>query len=94
MGMCEIFTAEIDDSSVATNGRVIVLTTVLAQKPLHQPCLGELRRNIQNSIEKNLRNLPPFLGDCTGSMSPINADKGVLRPCAVDLMVIRFLRIE
>jgi hypothetical protein len=69
-----IVATEIDDFLVATNGGVIVLTTVLPKQALHEPGLGEFGRDVEDSIEKDLRNFPAFFGDCSGRMSPINAD--------------------
>ena len=79
MGMIELFAAKCNDFSIATDRGVVIFTTVLTQKTLHHPCLGEFRGNVKNSIEKYLRNLPTFFGNCACSVSPINADDRVLR---------------
>ena len=79
MRMGKILVTKIDDFSIATDRCVVIFTTVLTQQTLHQPCLGEFRRYVKNSIKKYLRDLPTFFGNCPRSVSPINANDRVLR---------------
>ena len=79
VGMAEIIAAEMDDFPITTNGGVVVLAAILSKKTFHQPCLCEPWRNIEDSIKKDLRNLPAFFGNCAGGMPPINADNRVFR---------------
>jgi len=59
--MHDIFAAKTDDFSIATDGCMVIVTTVLSQETLHEPCLGEIRRNVENPIKKDLCDLPAFL---------------------------------
>jgi hypothetical protein len=76
--MGNILATKIDDFAVALDRGVIVFTTILAYETFHQPRFGELGRNVQNSVEKDLRHFPPFFGNRSCGMSPINADNRVL----------------
>lgn len=60
MRMCDILTAKTDDFSIATGRCMVIFTTILTQETFHQPCFGEVRRNVEYSIEKDLRYFPTF----------------------------------
>jgi len=74
MWVGEIITAKSDDLSVTLDGGVVVLSAVLPEQTLHQPGLRQRRRNIENSIEKDLRDFPTFFGNGPRRMSTIDAD--------------------
>ena len=76
--MCEIVPAECDDLSIALHSRQVVFVAVVAQEPLHEPGLGVVGIHVENSVEKNLGNVPSFLGYCAGDMTPIDADHRVV----------------
>lgn len=76
--MRDIFAAKLDDFLVTLNGGVIVFSAVLAEETLHQPRLGEVWRDIQNSIEKDLRHFPSFFRNGPSSVPPINPNDRVL----------------
>jgi hypothetical protein len=72
-----IAAAKVEDFSVAPGSCALVVTTVLAQKTLHQPGFGEVGRDVENSIEKDLSDLPTFLGNCSSRVSSIDSDDRV-----------------
>ena len=76
--MSYILATKIDDFAVAMDRGVIVFTTILAYETFHQPRFSQFGGNVQNSVEKDLCHFPPFLGNRSCSMSPINADNRVL----------------
>lgn len=79
--MRNISTTKVDDFSIAMNRGVIILSAVLPEESLHQPRFGELRRNIENSIEKDFRDFPSFLGNGSRRVPPINPNNRVLGLC-------------
>jgi len=79
--MRNISTAKIDDFAIAMDRGVIIFSAILTEEALHQPGFRQSRRNIQDSIKKDLRHFPPFLGNGSCSVSPINADNRVLGLC-------------
>jgi len=76
--MCEIFAAKADYFSIATDGRVIVISTILTEKTLHEPGLRKVRGNIENPVEKNLSNFPTFFRNRPRCVSPIDTNNRVL----------------
>jgi len=76
--MCEIVPAECDDLSIALHSRQVVFVAVVAQEPLHEPGLGVVGIHVENSVEKNLGNVPSFLGDCAGDVTPVHANHRVV----------------
>lgn len=76
--MRDIFAAKFDDFLVAMYGSVIVFSAILAEETLHQPCFGEVGRNVQNPIKKNLRHFPAFFRNSSSGVPPINANNRVL----------------
>lgn len=77
MGMGNVFPAKTDDFLITTDRRSLVLTAILAKETLHQPRLGQLGRNIENSVEKYLCYFPTLFGNGTRSVSPVDADDRV-----------------
>jgi hypothetical protein len=55
-----------------------VLLAVLPQETLHEPRFSVSWIDVEDSIEKNLRNVPTFLRDCAGDVAPIDPDHRVL----------------
>lgn len=56
---------------------MIVFPTVLAKKTLHQPRFRQHWGNIENTVEKDLRNFPAFFRNRTGSVSAIHTNDRV-----------------
>jgi len=40
---------------------MVVFSTVLSQETFHEPCFGEIRRNVENPVKKDLGDFPTFL---------------------------------
>jgi hypothetical protein len=59
--MLEVVATQVDHFSIASNRSLFILVAVISKKALHQPCLGVMRIDLDNSIEKNLGNVPSFL---------------------------------
>jgi hypothetical protein len=78
MGMCKIVTAERDDLSIAFNGGKIIFVTVVAKESLHEPRFSMMRIHFENPIEKDLGDVPPFLGDCAGDVTAVHANHRVV----------------
>jgi hypothetical protein len=76
--MVVVVAAKSEDFLEATDGRLIVLPTVLSKKTFHQPCLRQIRRYVQNPVEKDLGNLPPFLGESASRMPSIHSENRVI----------------
>jgi len=72
MGVVGPMTTERDDFSITIDSRLFIFFAVMPQMSLHQPCLGVVWIYAQDSIEKNLRNVPSFLSYCTCSVRSIN----------------------
>jgi hypothetical protein len=83
VGMMDVVTAQRDDFLVAMDRRFIIFMAMMPQKTLHKPRLGMVRINVENSIEKNLGDLPSFFGNCAGGVTTIHADHGVIIPIVV-----------
>lgn len=75
--MSEVVTTKCDDLAVAFDRRKAVIVAVLAKKTLHQPRLGMARIDVQDSVEKDLGNVPSFLGDCAGDVPTIHPNHRV-----------------
>ena len=61
MGMGRIMTTKIDHFSVTIDRSSFIVTTVMPQMTFHQPRLGVLRIDFQNTVEKYLGNIPAFV---------------------------------
>jgi hypothetical protein len=64
--------AKAEDFSVAIDGGLLIGSAVLSQMTLHQPRLGVTRVNGENSVEKDLGDLPTFLRHCPGNVRAVN----------------------
>jgi hypothetical protein len=51
---------------------------MISQQSLHQPRLGVLRVHLENSIEKNLGNMPSLFGDRTSRVTAVHANHVVI----------------
>jgi hypothetical protein len=78
MRMRKIVSAERDDLSIAFHGGKTIFVTVVTKESLHEPCFGVTRIYVENPIEKNLGDVPSFLGDCAGDMTPVHANHRVV----------------
>jgi hypothetical protein len=76
--MCEIVPAECDDLSIAFHSGKVIFVTVVTKESLHEPCFGMTRIYVENPIEKNLGDVPSFLGDCAGDVTPVHANHRVV----------------
>ena len=64
MGMVQVVSTKCDYLAIAADGFLLVNSTVVPYMSLHQPRLGVVRVNLEDSIEKNLCDFPSFFGDC------------------------------
>jgi len=78
MWMHRIWAAKIDDFAVAVDRSLFIFTTVMSEVALHQPRLGMVWINLQNTVDKDLGNFPPFFGNRTCCVRPIDADLRIL----------------
>lgn len=76
--MREIVSAECDDLSIALHGRQVIFVAMVAQEPLHEPGLGVMGIDVENSVEKDLSNVPAFFGYCAGDVTPVDADHRIV----------------
>ena len=60
MRMNRIWPAKIDYFAVTVNCSSFIFTTVMSEVTLHQPCLGMMWIDLQNSVDKYFGNFPPF----------------------------------
>jgi hypothetical protein len=65
MGMYGIWAAKSDDFAITVHRGSLIFATMMSDMTLHQPRLGMLRINLQDTIDKDFRNFPPFFGNCT-----------------------------
>lgn len=72
--MARIVGAEGEYLLVTLEGRCLVVSAVVPQPSLHQPRLGVVRRNFDDSVEEYLRHLPPLVGDCLSSVASKKAN--------------------
>lgn len=70
--MIQIVSTKCDHSAIAPDGFLLVHCTVVPQMTLHQPCLGVARIYVENSIQKNLCDLPSFFRDCACRVTTID----------------------
>jgi hypothetical protein len=63
--MDRIRTTNIDDFAVTVNGRLLIFTTVMSEMTFHQPCLGMMRINLENTINEDLGDFPSFFRNRT-----------------------------
>ncbi len=71
-------TAKIDDFSITIDSSLFIFSTVMTEVALHQPGLGVVRIYLQDSIEEDFGDIPPFLRDCPRSVRTINPNLRVL----------------
>ena len=60
MRMNGIWPAKIDYFAVTVDCSSFIFTTMMSEVTLHQPCLGMMWIDFQNSIDKDFGNFPPF----------------------------------
>jgi hypothetical protein len=78
MWMHRIWAAKIDDFAVTVDCSLFIFTTVMSEVALHQPRLGMVWIDLQNTVDKDLGNFPPFFGNRTCRVRPVNADLRIL----------------
>ncbi len=78
MRVMHVVPTECDDFLVTMNCRLVVLMTVMAEQSFHEPCFGMVWIDIQDFLEKDLRDLPPFFGNGPSCMTSINANHRVI----------------
>jgi len=78
MWMHRIWATKIDNFSVTVDCRPFIFTTVMSEMTLHQPRLGMMWINVQDAIDKYLGDFPPFFGNCTCCMRPVDADLRIM----------------
>ena len=66
--MYVVMTAKIDDFAITIDSRLLILSTVMTEVSLHQPGFCVLGIYLQNLVEKDLGNIPSFLGYCPSSV--------------------------
>jgi len=66
--MYVVMTAKIDDFAITIDSRLLILSTVMTEVPLHQPGFCVLGIYLQNLVEKDLGNIPSFFGYCPSSV--------------------------
>ena len=74
MGMTRLRTTKIQHFAVAVDSRQLIFTTVMSEMTFHQPCLSMMWIYLQYSINKDFCDFPPFFGNCTRCVGPIDAD--------------------
>jgi hypothetical protein len=72
--MRRIRAAKIDDFTVTVDRGLFIFTAVMSEVTLHQPRLGTVWINLQDTVNENLGNFPTFFGDRTRCMRPVDAD--------------------
>jgi hypothetical protein len=58
--MNRIWTAKIDDFAVTVDCSLFIFSAMMSDVALHQPRFCMVRIDIQNTVDKDLRDLPPF----------------------------------
>lgn len=66
--MFRIISTKMNDFSIAIDSHLFILSAMLAQMTFHEPGLGVPGIDSQNSVQKYLRNVPAFFGNCTCSV--------------------------
>lgn len=72
--MRRIRPAKVDNFPITIDCCLFIFTTMMSQMTLHQPRFGMVWIYRQDAVEKNLCNLPSFLGNCASSMGTIDTD--------------------
>lgn len=76
--MTGIRTAESDHFAVAVDCSLLIFATVMSEMTLHQPGLGMMRIDIQDTVDEDLSDLPTFFGNRSCSVRPVDTDLGIL----------------
>jgi hypothetical protein len=63
-----VMPAKIDDFAITIDSRLLILSTVMAEMPLHQPGFCVVWVYLQDFVEEDLGNIPSFLGYCPSSV--------------------------
>lgn len=69
--MIQVVRAKCNDFAIASNRFMLVFVTVVAQMTFHQPRLGVVRIDLENSIQKDLGYLPALFRNCACSVVSI-----------------------
>ena len=78
MGMEGIRTAKCDYFLITKNSRMFVFSTMLTEMTFHQPRFSMMCINAEDSIKKDLSNLPTFFRHRTGSVRSIDSNLRVI----------------
>jgi hypothetical protein len=78
MWMHRIWATKIDDFAVTVDRSLFIFTTVMSEVALHQPRLGMVWINLQNTVDKDFGNFPPFFGNRTCCVRSVDADLRIL----------------
>lgn len=70
--MIQIVSAKRDHFAIAPDSFLLIHCTVVPQMTFHQPCLGVARVDVEDSIQKNLCDLPSFFRDCACRVTTID----------------------
>ena len=72
--MTGILTTEIDVFAVTVDRSLFIFTTMMPQMTLHEPGLGMVGIDLQNTIDEYLRNLPSFFRNRSGGVRSIDTN--------------------
>jgi hypothetical protein len=70
--MFQVVAAECDDMAVAADRRFLILMAMLFDVTFHQPCLGKVGIDLENSVQKDLCNVPSFFRNGACCVTPIH----------------------
>lgn len=76
--MIRIVSAKGDHFSIAPDRFLFVDATVMPKMTFHEPRLGMSWIDLEDTIEKDLGDLPSFFRDGPSSMMPINRDYSLI----------------
>ena len=76
--MHRIWATKNDDFAVTVDGGLVIFATVVTEVTLHQPCLGIVWIDVQDTIDKDLGDFPSFFGDCTCRVRPVDTNLRIL----------------
>lgn len=76
--MVNVVATERDDFLVAMNCRLVIFMAMMAEQTFHKPCFSMVRINVENFFEKDLSDLPSFLGNCPSCMTSVDANHRII----------------
>ena len=68
----QVVSTKCDHLAIAPNGFLLVHCAVMPNMTLHQPRLGVVWIDVEDSIQKDLRDLPSFFRNCTCGVATID----------------------